>query len=74
MNDDNLSEMEKSLTSLILRDFKELEQKVLMWKSSGVTSDENLADKLESRLNLLSEQIDVQATMKNMVYHLLNYH
>lgn len=60
MNDDNLSEMEKSLTSLILRDFKELEQKVLMWKSSGVASDENLADKLESRLNLLSEQIDVQ--------------
>lgn len=60
MNNDNLSDMEKLLTSLILRDFKELEQNVFLWKSSGIASDEKLADDLETRLSFLSEQINTQ--------------
>jgi len=54
----NLSRIEKMLSLLILRKFSELETSVLAWKTSGLGSDDALAEKLDFEIDHLNEQLE----------------
>ncbi len=60
IENENLSRMEKMLSLLILRQFDDLETAVLAWKTSGLGSDEYLAEKLEFEIDHFNEQLEPQ--------------
>lgn len=55
LENQNLSKIEELLSLLMLRDFNQIEIMVLQWKSSGIGSDETLAEQLETEINQLNQ-------------------
>ncbi|VAW71855.1 DEAD/DEAH box helicase domain protein [hydrothermal vent metagenome] len=60
IENENLSRIEKMLSLLMLRQFSELEYAVIDWKVSGLGSDKVLAENLETGVDQLSNEIDVE--------------
>ena len=58
IENENLSRIEKMLSLLMLRKFSELETSVLDWKTSGLGTDNSLAEKLSFEVDQLSDQLD----------------
>lgn len=58
LDEENLSEIERTLCLLILRRFDDLETTVINWKLSGKGADETLAEKIEAELDGFSKAID----------------
>lgn len=55
LENQNLSQIEELLSLLMLRDFTQIEEMVLQWKASGEGSDESLAERLETEIDLLNQ-------------------
>jgi len=60
IENENLSRIEKMLSLLMLRKFSELEASVLAWKTSGLGSDNVLAEKLGFEIDQLSDQLETE--------------
>lgn len=58
IENENLSRIEKMLSLLMLRKFGELETSVLDWKTSGLGTDNSLAEKLSFEVDQLSDQLE----------------
>ncbi|PCJ30507.1 MAG: DEAD/DEAH box helicase [Gammaproteobacteria bacterium] len=58
IENENLSRIEKMLSLLMLRQFSELEASVLDWKTSGLGTDNSLAEKLGFEIDQLSDQLE----------------
>jgi superfamily II DNA/RNA helicase len=58
IENENLSRIEKMLSFLMLRQFSELEASVLDWKTSGLGTDDSLAEKLGFEIDQLSDQLE----------------
>ena len=58
IENENLSRIEKMLSLLMLRQFAELEASVLDWKTSGLGTDNSLAEKLGFEVDQLSDQLE----------------
>ncbi|KZN51504.1 hypothetical protein N474_23980 [Pseudoalteromonas luteoviolacea CPMOR-2] len=56
----NLSNIERLLSLLMLRQFNQIEAIVLQWKESGEGSDEQLADRLETEINQISQMVNTE--------------
>lgn len=54
----NLSKIEELLSLLMLRQFEEIETRVLQWKISGEGSDESLTERLETEIEQLNTAIN----------------
>lgn len=60
LEDENLSQIEELLSLLLLRQFENIELKVLQWKASGVGTDESLAKKINEGIDYLSQMINTE--------------
>ncbi|MDO6524620.1 DEAD/DEAH box helicase [Motilimonas sp. 1_MG-2023] len=58
IENENLSRIEKMLSLLMLRQFADLEASVLDWKTSGLGTDNSLAEKLGFEVDQLSDQLE----------------
>ncbi|RTE64393.1 DEAD/DEAH box helicase [Amphritea opalescens] len=58
IENENLSRIEKMLSLLMLRKFAALETSVLDWKTSGLGTDNSLAEKLGFEVDQLSDQLE----------------
>jgi len=65
IENENLSQIEKMLSLLILRKFNELETSFFEWKKSGIASDDSLAQRIELEINILNGKLEAQDNPDN---------
>lgn len=63
---ENLSPMEQMLSFLILRKFDRLETMISEWKAKGLGSDEILAEKLDTEIDLLSDRANTGENIEDL--------
>ena len=66
LNNGNVSNMEKHLCLLMLRQFNKLELSIMDWKESGIAADTTLAGKLEAEIEKLEQSSDTEDDLEGL--------